>query len=183
MGLIMVLYLAGNLSTDKPDELKLHLIMNGRYFLISYLPFCIFMFGIYFILIWKHVQRDLFFYITLGVLCLIPFCRAGFFNDWCLGTSMPALFLLSIFCIRFLINKPNERRIKRKWVTLIVCMAINVPFVLYELYTPFKYTGFPKRSLSEYSCLHCENIDVDLRTNYFTYNYEESIFYKYLARK
>ena len=183
VGLVMVIYLAGNLATDKPAELKLHLITNGRYYLISYLPFCIFMFGIYFMLIWKQVQRDLFFYITLGILCLIPFCRAGFFNDWCLGTSMPALFLLSIYCIRFLINKPTEGKAKRIWVTLVVCIAVNVPFVLYELYTPFRYTGYPARSLSEYSCLHCEDIDVDLRTNYFTYNYEESIFYKYIARK
>ena len=185
IGLIMVIYLAGNLTTDKPAELKLQLITNGRYYLISYLPFCVFMFGIYFLLIWRHVQRDLFFYITLGLLCVIPFFRAGFFNDWCIGTSMPALFLLSIFCIRFLINKPADtaKRTKRVWVTLVVCIAVNVPFVLYEFYNTFQYTGYPARSISEYSCLECEDIDIDLRTNYFTYNYEESIFYKYIARK
>ena len=183
MGLVMVLYLAGSLATDKPEELKLHFIADWKYYLISYLPFCLFMFGFYFMLIWKGVKRDAFFYITLVLLCLIPLCKAGLFNDWCIGTSMPALFMLSIYCIQYLLNKPTDRRLKKRWVTLIVCIAINVPFVLYELYNTFHYTEMPAYSLSKYSCMEYDADDVDLHTNYYTYNYKESIFYKYLARK
>lgn len=183
IGLVMVIYLAGSLTTDKPDELKFHFITDWEYYLLSYLPFCLFMFGFYYMLIWKGVQRDSFFYITLALLCLIPVGRAGLFNDWCMGTSMPALFFLTIYCIRYLIHKPTEEVAKKKWITLIVCLSLSVPFVLYELYNPFRYSGMPERSLSVYSCEGCEEIDVDLRTNYFCYPFENSIFYKYIARK
>lgn len=183
LGLLMVLYLAGSLTTEKPDELHFRFITDWKYYLLSYLPFCIFMFGIYYWLIWKDTKKDHFFYITLALLCLIPIARAGLFNDWCMGTSMPALFLLTIYCIRYLLNEPTDKILKQKWVTLIVCISINVPFVLFELYNPLQYSGLPARSLSQYSCEGCEEIDADLRTNYFCYSYKESLFYKYIARK
>ena len=183
IGVLMVIYLAGSLATDKPEELKFHIITDWKYYLVSYLPFCLFMFGFYYMLIWKGVKRDSFFYVTLVLLCLIPLGRAGLFNDWCMGTSMPALFMLTIYCIRYLLNKPTEKEAKKRWVAMIVCMSLSVPFAAYELYNPFHYSGMPARSLAQYSCEGCEEIDVDLRTNYFCYQYEESLFYKYIARK
>ena len=183
MGLVMVTYLAGSMTNEKPQEVQFHLITNWKYYLFSYLPFCLFAFGFYFMLIWKGVKRDAFFYITLGLLCVIPFCRAGWCNDWCMDVSMLPLFMLNICCIRFLLDKPTEKQMKRRWVTLIVCLAISSPYVFYEFYNSFDYSGMPKHSLNQYSCKNCEGVPVDLRTNYFNYNYEESFFYKYIARK
>ena len=182
IGLIMVTYLAGSLTNDKPDEVQFRFITDGMYYLISYLPFCLFTFGFYVLLIWKETKRDAFFYITLVLLCLIPFCRAGRCNDWCMDVSMLPLFMLNIACIRFLINKPTLKAAKRRWTILIICLAISSPYVFYELYNSFDYSGMPKNSLSQYSCKDCEQIDVDLRTNYFNYDYEESFFYKHIAR-
>lgn len=183
IGVIMVLYFSGSLSTEKPDELRFHFITDWKYYLLSYIPFCFFMFGCYFMLIWKETQKDHFFYITMVLLCLIPIARAGYFNDWCMGTSMPALFLLTIYCIRYLLNKPTDKVYKRKWITLIVCLSINVHYVLKEFTHPLQYGGLPARSMRVYSCEGCEEIDEVMRTNYFSYSYEESMFYNYIARK
>ena len=183
MGLVMVMYLAGSMTNEKPEEVQFQLITDLRYYLISYLPFCLFTFGFYVLLIWKGVQRDAFFYITLVLLCVIPICRAGWCNDWCMDVSMLPLFMLNIACIRFLLDKPTEQKAKRRWVTLIVCLAISSPYVFYEFYNSFDYSGMPKHSLRNYSCKDCEEIDVDLRSNYFNYEYEQSIFYQYIARK
>lgn len=182
IGLVFVIYLLGNLSTDKPAELQFHFIRDWRYYLLSYFPFCLMMFGIYFGIIWKHAQRDVFFYPTLGMLCIVPLFRAGLFNDWVMGVSMPALFMLTIYCIRFLVHEAQEPAMRKRWIALIVCIALSTPYSLYELYNRFHYSGMPAKSLIDYSCLDCEEIDIDLRTNYFTYNYEESVFYNYIAR-
>ena len=186
MGIVMVLYLAGSLTADKPQEVQFRFFTNWRYYLTAYIPFCLFMFGFYYMLIWETAKRDAFFYITLGLLCVIPFCRAGWLNDWVMNVSMPPLFMLNIACIVFLLNKPTERRLKRKWVTLIVCLVISSPHVIHEFHeyqNPFVYTGMPAHSLSRYSCKDCEDIPVDLRANYYNYNYEESFFYQHIARR
>ena len=186
IGLIMVTYLAGSLTADKPEEVQFRVLTDWKYYLTAYIPFCLFMFGFYYMLIWETAKRDAFFYITLGLLCVIPFCRAGWLNDWTMNVSMPPLFLLNIACIRFLLDKPTEKRLRRKWVTLIVCLVISSPHVVHEFHeyqNPFTYTGMPERSLSEYSCRDCEEIPVDLRANYYNYNYEESFFYKHIARR
>lgn len=183
IGVIFVLYFTGSMHTEKPDELGFHFITNWKYYLLSYIPFCLFMFGCYFMLIWKQSKKDRFFYITLVLLCLIPIARAGYFNDWCMGTSMPALFLLTIYCIRYLLNKPTDKVLKRKWVTLIVCLSVNLPYVLYEFSNSFQYSSLPMRSMRAYSCEGCVEIDEVMRTNYFCYDYKETLFYNYIARK
>jgi len=182
IGLIMLSYLLGCWSTDATGDMKFHLVTDWKFYALSYWPFCLFMFGFYFMLIWKETQKDDFFYITLFLLCAIPFMHGGVYNDWVMGNSMPALFMLTIYVIRFLINKEVREKVHRKWVTLIVCLAINVPYPLFELYN-FKYTGMPERSMKHFSCIDCEDIPLGWRTYFTNYNYEESIFYKYIARK
>ena len=182
IGLIMLTYLLGCWSTDATGNMKFHLVTDWKYYLLSYWPFCLFMFGIYFMLIWKDTKKDNFFYITLFLLCTIPFMHAGKFNDWVMGNSMPALFMLTIYCIRFLINPEIKAKVHKKWLALVICIAINVPYPLFELYN-FKYTGMPERSMKVFSCRDCEDIDLGWRTYFTNYDYEESFFYKYIARK
>lgn len=183
IGVLVLIYLAGGLGTEKPDELQFRFISDWKYYLISYIPFCLFMFGFYFMLIWKGSNRDAFFYITLGLLCVIPFFRAGLFNDWTMGTSMPAYFMLCIYCIRFLLQQASVQAMRKRWIALLICLSLSVPFPLYEWYNTFRYSGIPAKTLADYSCLECEDIAIDLRTNYFTYDYQESLFYKYIARR
>lgn len=182
VGLLTLTYLLGCWAVDATDNMQFQVITSWKYYLLSYWEFCLFMFGFYYMLIWKDTKKDDFFYITLVLLCFFPFMRAGKFNDWVMGASMPALFMLSIYCIRFLINKPVAKVAKRKWVTFIVLLCLSLPFPLYELYNNFTYTGMPERSMKVFSCKDCEDIDLGWRTYFTNYDYKESIFYKYIAR-
>ncbi|MBR6117601.1 MAG: hypothetical protein IKQ11_01920 [Paludibacteraceae bacterium] len=192
IGLLMLTYLLGCWAVDATDNMQFQLITDMKYYLISYWPFCLFMFGFYFMLIWKETKKDDFFYLTLVFLCLLPFMRAGKYNDWVMGTSMPALFMLSIYCIRFMINKPTETKAKRRWVILIACLVLNVYYPLHELNTKYHYTGMPTRSMRIYSDQEGKtfqlggrtySIDLGWRTYFTNYNYEESFFYKHIARR
>ena len=182
IGVMMLSYLIGCWSVDATGNMKLHLVTDWKFYALSYWPFCLFMFGIYFMLIWKETKKDDFFYITLFLLCIIPFGHAGKFNDWVMGNSMPALFMLTIYCIRFLINEEVKQKVHKKWLALVICIAINVPYPLFELYN-FKWTGMPERSMKQFSCRDCEDIDLGWRTYFTNYDYEESLYYKYIARK
>lgn len=181
IGSFIVVYLLGSLLTDKPEELKFHVVDNLKYYIFSYLPFCIFMFGIYFALIWKDIHKDIYFFITLCVLLIIPLFKAGLYNDWVMCTSMPALFLLSIYCVKFLYTSNNNTKIKIKKTALVLLLLLNIPYTIKEL--KMTYTGMPERSLKQYSCIDCEDVELDYKSNYFTYNYKESLFYKYIMRK
>lgn len=183
IGLLMVLYISGSVASDTTEELRFRLMTSWKYYLRDYLPFCIFMFGFYFWLIWKQTKKDSFFYITLFFLIVIPFWRASDYNDWVMCTSMPALFMLTIYCIRFLLSEEVKKEAHKKWVTLIVCLALNAPYPLFELYNTFHYTHMPERTMRTYSCLDCEEIDLVWRTHFYNYDYKESFFYKYIARK
>lgn len=183
IGVLLLTYLLGCWAVDATGNMQFQLITDWKYYLVSYLPFCLFMFGCYFLLIWKDTKKDDFFYLTLAFLCILPFMRAGKYNDWVMGTSMPALFMLSIYCIRFLINKPAEKTAKRKWVILIACLVFNVYYPLHELNTTYRYTHMPERTMREFSCKDCEDIGLGWRTYFTNYNYEESFFYKHIARQ
>lgn len=183
IGLLMVTYLAGSVATDTTEELRFRLMTDWKYYLRDYLPFCLFMFGFYFWLIWKETKKDNFFYITLFFLIIIPFWRASDYNDWVMCTSMSALFMFTIYCIRFLLDPEVKVKARKKWITLIVCLALNAPYPLFELYNTFTYTGLPERTMRVYSCIDCEEIDLVWRTHFYNYHYEDSIFYRYIARK
>lgn len=182
IGLIMLSYLLGCWSVNATGNMKFHLVTDWRFYLLSYWQFCLFMFGIYFLIIWKETEKDDFFYITLFLLCAIPFCRGGVYNDWVMGNSMPALFMMTIYVIRFLINPEVKAKVHKKWLALVICLAINVPFPLFELYN-FKWTGMPERTMKVFSDRDNEEIDLGWRTYFTNYEYESSIFYQYFARK
>lgn len=180
-GVVMLTYLLGCWQVDATGNMKFHPETSWRFYVFSYWEFCLFMFGFYFMLIWKHTIKEDFFYITLFLLCAIPLMHGGVYNDWVMGNSMPALFMLTIYVIRFLINDEVRQSARKKWITLIVCLAINVPYPLFEIYN-FKFTGMPERSMKVFSDKDNEEIDLGWRTYFTNYNYKESVFYKYIAR-
>ena len=184
LGMVMLAYLLGCWSSDRTGDMKIALVTDWKYYALSYWPFCLFMFGIYFLLIWKESKKDDFFYITLFLLSVIPFMHAGKYNDWVMGVSMPALFMLAIYVIRFLLNKEVKEKTRKKWIALILFLMISVPYPLLELYSfSFKYTGMPERSMRDFSCIGCEDIPLEWRTYFTNYDYKESFFYKYIARR
>lgn len=183
IGVILLTYISGSVASDTTEELRFRFVTSWKYYLRDYLPFCIFMFGFYYWLIWKNTKKDNFFYITLFFLIIIPFWRASEYNDWVMCTSMPALFMTTVYVIRFLTNPEVKQQAHKKWLTLVICLALNAPYPLFELFNRFHYTGMPERTMRIYSCLDCEDIDLVWRTHFYNYDYKNSIFYKYIARK
>ena len=183
VGVALLAYISASVASDTTEELRFSFVSDWKYYLTEYLPFEIFMIGIYTWLIWKDTKKDNFFYITLFFLIIIPFWHASEYNDWVMCTSMPALFLFTTYVIRFLLNPEVKKNVHKKWLALVICLSVSAAYPAWELFNTFTYTGMPERTMRIYSCLDCEDIDLVWRTHFYNYDYTESVYYKYVARK
>lgn len=70
-----------------------------------YLLFVLLEFGIYAILIAKQNQKNLLYYVTIAQLLIYPFFRIGINYDFTMRASIPALFMMYIFCYQYLLTE------------------------------------------------------------------------------
>ena len=185
IGCVFFAYFWGNLSNDKPDFMRLHLMKSIKYYLFAVLPFLLFMIGFYVLLIWKEYKNDYLFVSVILVLTLIPCFKMGMFNDFVMRTSMPALLLLSLYIFKFLLSiEVRSASIKRRKIALSICLLLASATPIMELKSSFPLSvSFPKRSLSPYANRYADVDDGCMKYNYFAYDFENTFFYKYIARK
>lgn len=186
-----ILYFLGNLSGEKPEYLKLHLLNYGQK-KIFYFIFCFFMFGYYAILLFKENRRNSVYWITIISLCIFPLFTMGKYNDFAMRTSIPALFTMLILNIRFIFydteGKERDSFLVRKTL-LSAGLVIGMIYPMLNLREAVgSYeTGKLGRldvygSLEQFSSPMDPEIEDDLKYNYYTYDLENDIFYRYLGR-
>ncbi|MBF0300236.1 MAG: hypothetical protein HQK51_16055 [Oligoflexia bacterium] len=70
---------------------------------------------------YKNEKQSLLIIIIATItLAFIPFYHLGIFNDFCMRTSIPALFILSVFIIRSLLHRHNHFLIKSILLVTII---------------------------------------------------------------
>lgn len=183
--LVIVIYLAGNVFGDKPDLLSLNWIDYGAN---TALYFCfVLTFLIYSFIIFHYQKSNPLFYISNISLLIFPFFSYGTYNDLEMNGTMPACFILAILIIQSLFEyrKSLEKHLVR-FIILILALAIGVIYPLKEVVSviksPVSFQGaYPTYSLSE-GARRDGTIQYDLAYNYYTYDYENSLFYKFFAR-
>lgn len=74
----------------------------------TYVKFILLEFGIYTILVFGKYKKRPEFYVTIVSLLLFPFLRIGFSTDFTMRASIPALFMIYIFCWKYLFEEKNE---------------------------------------------------------------------------
>ncbi len=76
----------------------------------TYIKFILLEFGVYSILIIKKYKKDYLYYITIISLFIFPFIRIGGSSDFTMRASIPAIFMMYIFCIKYLLEEKKEYR-------------------------------------------------------------------------
>ncbi len=186
IGCVFLSYFWGNIISDKPDYTKLSLILKPSYYIKAYLPFVLFMFGFYVLLVWQDFKSDSMFLAVVVILLLIPCFKMGYYNDFVMCVSLPALFLLSSYLFRFLFaDNSKQKPIKLRKVALSICLllACSSPMMEFKYIFPLKKRSFPQRTLGIYTDRDAKVNDDCLKYNYFTYYPENTFFYKYMSRK
>ncbi|MBR3040948.1 MAG: hypothetical protein IKI20_09935 [Lachnospiraceae bacterium] len=84
-----------------------------------YLKFILVEFGVYAILIaWKY-KKNLMFCVTVLILLIFPFFRMGYSTDFTMRASIPAIFMMYVFCVKFLLEEKDEVLINGQGVAAV----------------------------------------------------------------
>ena len=99
-------------------------------------------------------------------------------------TSIPGLFILMVLLIRYLLTDFSKERIRK--IILIVCLFIGARNPIIQIrkaaiHRPNDY--YKEESLQD--CTDVENLEIPnaMKYQYYTYNPDNTIFYKYIMRK
>lgn len=178
---------------------------------VLYILFMLFEFGIFAILIAKAFKKNYLFYVMLVQLILFPLFNVGINSDLTMRGSIPAIFMLFVFCYQYLLTnkavtpihpKAKEHkesfeslisRINLFYIILVFCLLIGAVTPGVELARGFGrvyYRGFNDRSTDlvvtldrDYNPVPYEERDAWPPTNFVAVNYENTLFFKVFAKR
>lgn len=127
--------------------------------------------GLYLCLVYRDVEDKSLFNVIVVSLLVIPFIRLGYSNDFCMRVSIPALFILMLWCIGAL----GEKRMNIRIILLLVCLLIGSATPIHEIRRALI------NSRTEFSIESFEEEDVFGAANFG--GSRDTIFWKYLAKK
>ena len=164
-----------------------------------YMLFIFLEFGTYFILIGKSASKNNFYYVVLAELILFPTCRI-IDGNFIMRASIPALFILMTFVIKFFLDKENSGFILRKKL-LVLAMIIGAVTPLLEinrgvgftmlnvlerqgLIQPEKRRILLREEIHSLGLIKTNNTsDIEMvRRQFYISDYENSLFFKYIAK-
>ena len=189
LGCILFFYFLGYIKVIKPDYLSFHVQSYGIKYIFVYFTFCFFMFGIYAICIFQEYRKNLIYYASIIMLCIVPLFKMGLYNDFVMCVSIPVLFILMIYLIQFLLKDNSNAGINIKKGIIIMCLFIGAWYPFCELREnilekrPGNMSADGYVSMKYFTDRNDSEILDDLKYNYYTYDLETSTFYRIFARK
>lgn len=144
---------------------------NAVYRLACTVLFLVLEVGFYLFLVYRDVEDKGLFNVVVVSLLVIPFIRLGYSNDFCMRVSIPALFILMLWCIGAL----GKKRMNIRIIMLLVCLLIGSATPIHEI----KRTLINSRT--EFTLESCEEETVFGIANFG--GSRDTFFWKYIARK
>lgn len=181
-GAALLLYYSGNVFSEKPDSLGLFVQHPG---FLLYFIFCMGEFGLYSLLCLRRQRKNGIFLSAVLLLLVLPFFRLGWYNDLVMCASIPAMFAIMICVITELLSRPVS------WVGAALCVLLLIgswyPVQEANQVLLSRRNQFPFRYTVLVTLAHLEGIAeqrdaLAWKYNYFSYNVEDNLFIRYLAR-
>lgn len=188
LGSIFFFYFLGNLQVDKPTNSSFGWQTYPGLYIYIYIVFCICMFGIYAACVWPCQKNNVLWYVNVAILLFLPWCKMGLCNDIVMSGSIPSLFMLMVWVLQLLL-KPGENTMLgiRKGIVIVI-LVIGCWYPAKELKDNIVANTEGSDLLDSYNSMKwytdrsASDISEDLMYNYYTYDMEDTIFYKYIAR-
>lgn len=180
-------YMAGSGSDGYIGFIFMQYPDEKRRILCNYLLFVLLEFGIYFVTMGKDVFRYKYYWITLFELIFFPLFTIRDVNFTMRG-SIPALFMLTIYIINYLIENGNSNDLKVRKYVLIAILLIGFWTPLAEMNRTLVQTSTNNDILQEQVGsfgnfrTNDEGMINTAKIQFFVYDYEEKLFFKFLAR-
>lgn len=163
--------------------------------LAKYFAFVMLEFGIFAILIIRKEYNNPIYYLTIILLLIFPFVKIGSQSDFTMRGSIPVIFMMYVFVVRFLLSEKNVIKQKNSinrlmYIVLIVCLLVGSITPCVEIYRGCRQIvlkGFDNPMEDYIYTLGSDGPysrnDVDYYLGYFgTNSPEDRIFFKYLSK-
>ncbi len=157
---------------------------NSLQKILRFVGFLFLEIGIYFVFLLKSHEKESFFYVVLLSLIFIPLFQLGYAYDFCMRVSIPALLVVDVWIIDFVMQKINNKKVTVGLIALTIVFVLAIATPLMEFYRGFYYAKesnkinlvFDKLKTFEFEeAEDCGNfLTSDPKNN--------SFFYKYIAK-
>lgn len=191
LGFVLLLYFWGNISGEKPDTVAFKILIYSERSAV-YFAF-ISQIVLYYIVLFKEYKDNLFFHLIAYELMIFPLFTMGVNNDFVMRASIPALFILMLFVIRFFNDAIEKQDMNR--LCSATSMAVIVLVLIGLFYSFGEFHGIvasenyyqlgenpPWDSMEAFADRNIRGVD-SLKYNYYAYDLNENYFYRYIARK
>jgi len=190
IGIVFLLYLYGNVTGDKPAKVNFRWLVYTKSTAAGYLTF-VMSIVIYALVLFRDHRKDGIYYAAFATLLLLPFCRMGLWNDLLTRASIPALFVLMVYVLLFLKQQFDSSKAdflnSGKVAVCLVFLSVGAYYPFHEFSACVDSEDYhrlgrvtPWPSLEVYANRKLKESD-DVKYNYYSYDLDSNIFYKYIA--
>jgi len=196
LGSVIALYFYGNVFGEKPDTISFGVThFDGSRF-TAYIVFELFAVGAYVLVLGKEHKGDGIFLASVITLVLLPLVHMGYENDLTVRACIPALLYIMLMLIDYL-NHFDYSHIQEMKISKRLGLLIIIVFIAVGMHYPFKEISWvayseagnylhwgtdPKWGTLEQFANRKLDIYEDIQYNYYVYDLEDNLFYKYVAR-
>lgn len=186
---LMMLTVFGMLYTSNPDSISVKdwafklLDCSFAEKITSYLMGIILECGLYFFIIRRYFRNNKILWAALISLILFPFYKITPANDFAMRSSIPALFILMIFVIKYVQSNSNRALIA---VVLVISSVTAVSEISRSVHYTFSVQpdSYLKEDIYSFGDMKKPS-DRWINTvsyQFFAHDYENTPFYKYIAK-
>ena len=160
---------------------------QGRRLLFTYLYFIFVEAVIYFLAMGQRAEGYRYYWVTLFELILFPLFIVVDPNFIMRG-SIPALFLLTVFIIKYFVEdwKNNSEKIRKVVLVVVFCIGLLTPLTEINRTVQSTFAGekFLREEVVSFGNMQNQNEDqiTTAKEQFFIYDYENSLFFKYLGK-
>jgi hypothetical protein len=156
--------------------------MSVKLFFVKYIVFILLEMGVYVCLMRREIKSDIVLLISVCLLLIIPFYKMTSENDFIMRVSMPALFVLFAYWVKWCVSHFEA------------CRKTIITILILSSFTAFQYVYNTTEDtiIHHGSVVYKENVLVSagedkivaqyFEDQFYAHDYEKSFFWKYLAK-
>jgi hypothetical protein len=155
--------------------------------MVLYIIFIFVEFGAYYLIMGRSIVKYEYFAITLTELIVIPLFVVRDFN-FELRASLPALFMTMVYVIKYLLEYRTDKKLKYRRYALIIALCCGMMTPLTEInrtiYRTLSSDDILMEQIGSFGDIQTseEQYINTVKDLYFAYDYEDTVFFKYLAK-
>lgn len=196
LGSVFFLYFYGNVISEKPDELGFMVQPYTQYSMNRILIYVIFIavnILTYAMILANDNGKDAIFLMSVVVLCVLPIFKMGKYNDLCMRGSIPGLFFLMFYAIKYINEhfRINEEKWIRRFASgiLIILILNGMSYSFSEFFDSISsedYTALGEETQWESLEMFANrdiSVEDDIKYNYYAYDIDNNMFQRFATRK